>query len=81
MASSAPATVTLTIDPVLDAPVTVADSYSLSQDTTFFVPVMMNDSDPDSNTLTLTGYTNPTNGVLVVSGTGFNYTPNTGYIG
>lgn len=81
MINSAPATVTLTIDPVFDAPTTVPDSYSLTQDTTFFVPVMMNDIDPDSTVLTLTGYTNPANGTLVVSGTGFDYTPNTGYIG
>lgn len=79
--NSAPATVTITIDPIIDAPTTVSDSYSLTQDTTFFVPVMMNDIDPDSTVLTLTGYTNPTNGTLVVSGTGFDYTPNTGYIG
>jgi hypothetical protein len=45
------------------------------------IPVMNNDTDVDSSALVLTGYTLPTNGTLVVSGTGFSYTPNSGYIG
>lgn len=42
---------------------------------------MNNDSDADSSSLTLTGFTNPSNGSIVVTGTGFTYTPNSGYIG
>jgi large repetitive protein len=81
MAVSSPAVVSLTIDPVFDAPVASSDSYSLNQNTTFFVPVMMNDVDVDSTVLSLTGYTNTSHGVLTVSGTGFDYTPMIGYIG
>jgi hypothetical protein len=75
MANSIGATVSLTVDPIGDAPIATPDSYSLDQDTTLLIPVMMNDSDVDSTLLTLTGYTSPSNGSLVVSGTGFDYTP------
>jgi hypothetical protein len=81
MANSPDGTITLTIDPVLDTPVATNDSYTFNQDVTSFVPVMANDTDPDSVSLTLTGYTNPTNGNIVVSGTGFDYTPNALYVG
>lgn len=81
LVSSASATVSITINSVLDAPIVTNDSYALNQDTTFSVPVMNNDSDADSTILTLTGYTNPSNGVIVVSGTGFDYTPTALYSG
>jgi large repetitive protein len=42
---------------------------------------MNNDSDVDSTILSLTGVTSPSNGVTVISGTGIEYTPNTGYVG
>lgn len=42
---------------------------------------MINDFDVDSTILSFTGYTNPSNGSISISGTGFNYTPNAGYIG
>ena len=74
-------TITFTINPVADAPLAVADNYSVNQDTMILIPVMNNDADVDSSALILTGYTLPTNGTLVVSGTGFSYTPNSGYIG
>lgn len=59
------------------------DSYSLIQDTTFFVPVMNNDSDVDSASglLSLTGNTNPANGTLTLTATGYLYTPTLGYVG
>jgi Bacterial Ig domain len=79
--SSASATINIVISSVPDAPVATGDSYSLNQDTTLFIPVMMNDSDIDSSTLTLTWYINPLHGTITVSGTGFDYTPTTGYIG
>lgn len=81
LVSSAPATVSLTINSVLDAPIAINDSYAPNQDTIFFVPVMNNDSDADSTILTLTGYTNPSHGTLSVSGTGFSYTPTALYAG
>ncbi len=70
--------ISLTLTGAPDAPIAVADSYSLMQDTTFFVPVMNNDSDIDSvsGLLSLTGNTNPANGILSPTATGYLYTPN-----
>lgn len=79
--SSAPATVSLTINSVGDAPIAINDNYTLNQDTTLYIPVRSNDNDVDSTVLTFTGYINPSNGVISISGTWFDYTPNTGYIG
>lgn len=72
--------VTVTIDPVPDAPVANNDNISPLQDTSVFIPVMANDTDVDSVVLTLTGYTNPSHGVIIVTGTGFTYTPTSGYV-
>lgn len=74
--------ISLTIDPVADAPVAVADSISPTEDTPTLIPVMANDSDPDGSPLTLTGYVSltPNAGVVVDMGTGFLYTPATGYV-
>jgi VCBS repeat-containing protein len=81
MSTSTAATISLTVNPIPDAPLATSDMYSLDQDTILLIPVMMNDSDIDSPILTLTGYTNPAHGTLMISGTGFSYTPTTGYIG
>ncbi len=73
--------ISIDVTSVPDAPVAVADSFTLPQDTMTSLPVMGNDSDVDSSTLTLTWYTQPTHGTLVVNGTSFDYTPNSGYVG
>src|SRR5206468_6311838 len=53
---SAAATVTITVSPVNDAPVAVADAYNATEDTTLTViavdGVLANDSDVDSASLT-----------------------------
>ena len=63
--------ISLTIDPLADAPVAVADSISPLQDTPTPIPVMANDSDPDGGTLTLTGFASLTSnlGTVVAIGT------------
>ncbi len=66
---------------VNDPPIAVDDDYSFGQDTPFFIPVLSNDSDVDSSNLALTGIIQPSNGTLSISGTGFLYTPNTGFTG
>lgn len=77
------AAIDITLTSVPDAPVALPDSYSVTQDVPLFLPVMSNDTDVDSPlaNLTLTGYTNPAHGTISLSGTGFLYTPNTGYSG
>jgi len=54
-ANSSPATVTITVDPVNDAPVAVDDSYTTEEDTALVIPasgVLGNDTDVDSVSLT-----------------------------
>ena len=47
-AVSASATVTITVDPVNDAPVAVDDNFTTGEDTTLSGTVFTNDSDVDS---------------------------------
>ena len=84
--TSSPATITVTIDPIVDA---VNDVVSVDEDTPLVVDVFVNDNDvPTAGTITIT---QPTNGVVVITdpnGTPNNpsddvvtYTPNPGYSG
>ena len=61
--ASSGALIDIVLNSVPDAPSAVNDSYSVLQDSSLLVPVMNNDTDPDStpDTFVLTGYTNPTN--------------------
>lgn len=60
-------------------PVAVNDSYTTAEDTPLIVPapgVLTNDFDADTNALTASVVTFPTNGSLALNGDGsFNYTP------
>ena len=83
--AAAPATVTITINGVNDAPVAVADSYSTPEDTPLVVTapgVLANDSDIDVDTLTAIQLTPPSNGTLSLASNGsFTYTPNLDFVG
>ena len=85
LTSSAPATVTLTITSVNDAPVANADSYTTAEDTALIIAapgVLVNDTDVDNNPLTALLVTPPTNGSLTLNANGsFTYLPNTNYNG
>jgi VCBS repeat-containing protein len=84
-ATSAPATVTITVTPVNDAPVAVADAYETDEDTPLTVGapgVLGNDTDVDGNSLTAVLVTGPTHGTLVLHADGsFAYTPAANYHG
>lgn len=74
---SLPATVTITITPVADAPIAADDAASTSEDTAVTVAVLANDSDGDGDTLTVTGVTQGTRGAATINGDGtVTYTPN-----
>ncbi len=45
------------------------------------IPVLVNDSDPDNDPITITSFTDPTYGTVVKDGNNFIYTPFAGYIG
>ncbi len=78
-------TVALTILPVNDAPVAVADSYNTGFEQTLNVAapgLLGNDSDIDGDLLTSSLLNSPLHGTAVVNANGsFSYTPATGYSG
>jgi VCBS repeat-containing protein len=85
---SPPATVNITVNPINDAPVTVADNYSMTEGqvltTTIATGVLANDIDPEGNTMTvsLVQGQNVTNGTLTLNPDGtFTYTPAVGFVG
>jgi VCBS repeat-containing protein len=84
-ADSNVATVTITVNPVNDAPTAVADIYSVDEDQTLTVPapgVLGNDTDVDSPTLTAVQGTGPSHGTLTLNANGsFSYTPAANYNG
>ena len=79
------ATVDITVTPVNDAPTTGDDSVSTSEDTPLVITaasLLTNDTDVDGDTLTITGFTQPANGVVVDNGDGtFTYTPGVNFKG
>ncbi|MDO9255911.1 MAG: Ig-like domain-containing protein, partial [Bacteroidales bacterium] len=79
------ATVTVTIDPVNDHPVTLNDSITVKYNTATSENVLSNGHfDPDGTTLTVntTPLADPVNGTFVIAADGtFTYTPNLNYIG
>lgn len=84
--SVAPATVTINVTAVNDAPVSAADSYATALDTPLTVPVatgvLSNDSDVDGQSITAEIAAAPANGFVSLNPDGsFSYTPNSGYSG
>ncbi|MBE2197677.1 MAG: tandem-95 repeat protein [Anaerolinea sp.] len=75
------ATVSVTVTPVNDAPVAQDDSATTPQETAVIIPVLVNDSDVDGDTLTIVSVTQPTHGVVTHTGSDVTYTPAAGYSG
>jgi large repetitive protein len=75
------ASVTITINQVNDGPTANPDTATTPYMTPVIVNVVANDTDPESDPLTITSNTNPSNGIAVCSATGCTYTPNTGFVG
>jgi len=84
-ASCDPATVTINVLPVNDAPIANDDNYAMDEGGTLTSDLGVNDSDIDGDQLTWTlvdGMSAAANGSLVVNADGsVSYTPNTGYNG
>jgi len=83
--SSSPATVTITVTPVNDAPTAADDSYNGTSDTllTIAAPgVLANDSDVDGDALSAVQVSPPASGTLTLNSDGsFTYMPNAGFAG
>jgi uncharacterized delta-60 repeat protein len=73
-------TVSLTVTPVQDAPVAVADGFTLTEDTPLVVAapgVLGNDADPDTDPITAVLVSQPAKGTVALNPDGsFTYTPN-----
>ena len=82
---SAAARVALTVNPVNDAPVAAADTYTLDEDTPLNVPpagVLGNDSDLDGDALSASVVSGPSHGTLTLNPNGsFTYSPVANYNG
>lgn len=77
--NSTNATVVINVAGVNDAPVAVAQTVVLTQDTSTSITLTGTDADGDS--LTYSRLTAPTKGTLTGSAPNFTYTPNAGYVG
>ena len=79
------ATVTITVNPINDAPVANNDSYNTNEDSALNVSapgVLSNDTDIDSPSLTAVLVSGPNNGSLTLNPDGwFSYTPNLNFNG
>ncbi|MGQ9351060.1 Ig-like domain-containing protein [Mycolicibacterium gilvum] len=82
---TATATLTITVPAVIPPntpPVAVNDSYTMPTGaTSAVVDVVANDTDPDSDTLTVVGVTGAAHGTATFTGGTITYTPTTGYAG
>ena len=80
--TSNPATVSITVEPVNDAPVAVNDSDTTDQNTAIDIDVMNNDSDPEGDPIQINSFTQPSQGTVTLNVDGtFSYTPNGTFIG
>lgn len=79
------ATVTISIDPVNDAPVAVADAFGTDEDVAVDIDpntLLANDTDVESDTLTITAVGNPVHGSAALNPNGtITYTPAPDFFG
>ena len=76
------ATVTVTVLPVNDAPVANDDTATTPEDTAVVIPVLANDTDIDSTTLSVAAVSDPPHGSVALNADGtVTYTPDADYFG
>ena len=75
-------TITVNVGGVNDAPTVAPDSASVAEDTPVTLNPLLNDSDPDGDTLTITAVSDPANGAVVINPDGtLTYTPDLNFSG
>ncbi len=74
-------TVTVTEANTNRPPVAVDDSATTDRETAVVIDVLANDSDPDGDSLTLVGVTDPANGTAEIVDGAIRYTPDSGFSG
>ena len=80
--ASATATVTVDVAAVNDAPIAVDDSATTAEDTSVTIEVLINDSDPENDPITLDSASNPSNGTASINPNGtILYTPDLNFHG
>lgn len=72
---SSGATIQLTLFPVEDFPVANNDTINVEMNTTSQLDVLLNDTEPDGQSSTLTGISTPTNGIASIVANRIQYTP------
>ena len=78
----APATVTITVTPVNDAPNAVNDTATTNEDNAVTIAVLANDTDVDEgDVLSVTSLTQPAHGTATLAGNAVTYTPNADFSG
>ncbi len=76
------AEVTITVESLNNAPVAVADAVTLDEDEEAVqIRVLTNDTDADSDTLSIDSFTNPDHGTVRLLGGHLFYTPDSDYVG
>lgn len=76
-----PGTITVTVNPVNDAPVAVDDSATTPFDTAVVVPVLANDTDVDGDALRVTAAISPDGTVVINPDNTLTFTPTPGFEG
>ncbi|GLP81491.1 hypothetical protein TUM20984_29110 [Mycobacterium antarcticum] len=82
LAGGSTATVTIAVAAVDDAPVAVGDTATVTEDSgTTLINVLANDTDVDAGPKTITGVTQPINGVVTFTGSTLRYRPTANFNG
>ena len=85
LCSVSPATVTVTINPVADAPLAQDDTVSTDEDQAVTIHVLQNDTDPDNGVLSIDSSTfpvsPPSHGAVAINGASIVYTPDANFFG
>jgi predicted RNA-binding protein with EMAP domain len=75
------ARVTVSVSVVNDPPVAADDSISTMEDTAISIDVLANDTDPEGDTLNISGVGTPSHGSAVIDADSITYTPDADYNG